>query len=77
MQLETALRLPALAMQLSKLMKTLVLRVTKVPKRTANTMAMISAATPHTSPAMACPELGRPNLAASRRAAHAAARGSG
>jgi hypothetical protein len=31
MQVETALRLPALAMQLSKVVKTLVLRATNVP----------------------------------------------
>jgi hypothetical protein len=47
MQLETALRLPALAMQLSNVVKTFVLRATNVPKRTANTMAMASARTPH------------------------------
>src|SRR5450755_167101 len=55
MQLETALRLPALAMQLSNVVKTFVLRATNVPKRTANTMAMASAKTPHTIPAVACP----------------------
>jgi hypothetical protein len=55
MQLETALRLPALAMQLSNVVKTFVLRATNVPKRTANTMAMASARTPHTIPAVACP----------------------
>ena len=43
MQWETALRLPALAMHLSKVVKTLVLRATNVPKRTANTMPTISA----------------------------------
>jgi hypothetical protein len=55
MQLETALRLPAVAMQLSNVVKTFVLRATNVPKRTANTMAMASAKTPHTIPAVACP----------------------
>ena len=35
MQLETALGLPALAMQLSNVVKTFVLRATNVPKRTA------------------------------------------
>ena len=55
MQLETALRSPALAMQLSNAVKTLVLRATNVPKRTANTTATTSARAPHTIPAMACP----------------------
>ena len=47
MQLETALRLPALAMQLSNVVMTFVLRAMNVPKRTANTMPTISAGTPH------------------------------
>jgi len=59
MQLETALRLPALAMQLSNVVKTFVLRATNVPKRTANTMPTISARTPHTIPATACPGVRR------------------
>src|SRR5213082_969068 len=53
MQLETAVRSPALAMQLSNEVKTLVLFATNVPKRTANTTAITSAMTPHTIPAMA------------------------
>jgi len=40
MQSETALRFPALAMQLSNVVKTLVLRAMNVPKRTASTMAL-------------------------------------
>jgi hypothetical protein len=60
MQFATALRLPALAMQLSNVVKTLVLFATNVPKRTANTTATISAKTPHTIPAMACPWLVAP-----------------
>ena len=60
MQSETALRLPALAMQLSNEVKTFVLRATKVPKRTANTMATASARTPHTIPATACPGFAAP-----------------
>src|SRR6478672_4287747 len=60
MQLETAVRSPALAMQLSNEVKTLVLLATNVPKRTANTMAITSARTPHTIPAMACPEFVAP-----------------
>jgi hypothetical protein len=40
---------------LSNVVKTFVLRATNVPKRTANTMAMASAKTPHTIPAVACP----------------------
>ena len=55
MQLETALRSPALAMQLSNVVKTLVLFAMNVPKRTANTTAITSARTPHTIPAMAWP----------------------
>ena len=51
MQLATALRLAALAMQLSNVVKTLVLRATKVPKRTAKTIPTIRARTPHTIPA--------------------------
>jgi hypothetical protein len=35
---------------LSNVVKTFVLRATNVPKRTANTMAMASAKTPHTIP---------------------------
>jgi hypothetical protein len=71
MQLETALRLPALAMQLSKLVKTLVLRITKVPKRWGPG-APLASWDSRTSPRThtVC---GR-NLAASRRAVHAAAR---
>lgn len=46
MQLETALRLSALAMQLSNVVKPLVLRATNVPKRTANTTSATSARTP-------------------------------
>src|ERR1700750_379771 len=68
MQLETALRSPALAMQLSNEVKTLVLFATKVPKRTANTTATTSARMPHTIPAMAWPwlvtPLARPRLTA-------------
>ena len=66
MQLETALRLPAVAMQLSNVVKTFVLRATNVPKRTANTMAMASAKTPHTIPAVACPALRWPVRGSSR-----------
>ena len=54
MQLETPLRLSALAMQLSNALKTFVSRATNVPKRTANTMPTISARAPHTVPATAC-----------------------
>jgi hypothetical protein len=68
MQFATALRSPALAMQLSNVVKTLVLFATNVPKRTANTMATTSARMPHTIPAMACPwlvaALVRPRLTA-------------
>src|SRR5437763_1035455 len=62
MQLETAVRSPALAMQLSNEVKTLVLFATNVPKRTANTTAITSAMTPHTVPAMAWPWLVAPLL---------------
>ena len=55
MQLETALRLPAVAMQLSNVVKTLVLRATNVPTRTAKTMPTTRARTPHTIPATAWP----------------------
>src|SRR5215469_16637802 len=55
MQLETALRLPALAMQLSNLVKTVVLWATNVPKRTENATATASARTPQMIPATACP----------------------
>ena len=51
---ETALRLPALAMQLTNAVKTFVLCAMNVPKRTANTMPTISARVPHTIPATAC-----------------------
>src|SRR5437899_6300817 len=68
MQLETALRSPALAMQLSNEVKTLVLFAMNVPKRTANTTATTSARMPHTIPAMAWPwlvaPLARPRLTA-------------
>lgn len=61
MQLETSLRLLALAVQLSKLVKTLVLRATNVPTRTENTMAMTSArmpqATQHRPVRSLCPAL--------------------
>ena len=60
MQLATALRSPALAMQLSNVVKTLVLSATNVPKRTAYTTAIASAMTPHTIPAMAWPEFVAP-----------------
>ena len=60
MQLETALRSPALAMQLSNEVKTLVLFAMNVPKRTANTMATTSARMPQTIPAMAWPWLVAP-----------------
>ena len=53
MQLTIALRLPALAMQPSNVVKTLVLRATNMPKCTANAAPTASAMTPHTSPAMA------------------------
>lgn len=46
MQLATSLRLLALAMQLSKLAKALVLCSTNVPTRTENTMPMTSARMP-------------------------------
>jgi hypothetical protein len=55
MQLATSVRLLALAMQLSKLVKTFVLRATDVPTRTENTMATASARVPQTTPAPACP----------------------
>ena len=68
MQFATAVRSPALAMQLSKVVKTLVLFATNVPTRTANTTATTSARMPHTIPAMACPwfvaPLVRPRLTA-------------
>jgi len=48
-----ALRWPAWAMQLSNVVKTLVLRATKTPKCTANTTPTASARTPHTIPATA------------------------
>jgi hypothetical protein len=51
---ETALRMPALAMQLTNAVKTFVLCAMNVPKRTANTMPTISARVPHTIPATAC-----------------------
>src|ERR1700750_1896059 len=60
MQLATALRLPALAIQLSNVVKTLVLSATNVPTRTAYTTAIASAMTPHTIPAMAWPEFVAP-----------------
>src|SRR5689334_6006497 len=60
MHVETSLRLLALAMQLSKLVKTLVLRATNVPTRTENTMAMASARMPQMTPALACPEFVAP-----------------
>src|SRR5689334_7261333 len=60
MQLATALRLPALAIQLSNVVKTLVLFATNVPTRTAYTTAIASAMTPHTIPAMAWPEFVAP-----------------
>src|SRR6516164_9347078 len=63
MQLTTALRLPALAMQLSKVVKTLVLRATSTPKLMVNATATASAKTPHTIPATA-PELAVPLLRA-------------
>ena len=59
MQLVTALRLPALAMQLPNEVKTFVLRATKVPKRTAHTTPVTSARTPHAIPATACPGICR------------------
>ena len=61
MQSETALRFPALAMQLSNVVKTFVLRAMNVPKRTASTMPITSATRPHTSPAMAGPEFVAPS----------------
>src|SRR5258708_4124693 len=60
MQLETSLRLPALAMQLSKLVKTLVFRATSVPTRTPKMTAMITARTPQAIPAPVCPGLVAP-----------------
>jgi hypothetical protein len=51
---------------LSNVVKTFVLRATNVPKRTANTMAMASAKTPHTIPAVACPALRWPVRGSSR-----------
>src|SRR6478672_4571212 len=62
MQLETALRSPALAMQLSNEVKTLVLFAMNVPKRTAKTTATTSARMPHTIPAMAWPWLVAPEV---------------
>ena len=64
MQLATALRLPALAIQLSNVVKTLVLSATNVPTRTAYTTAIASAMTPHTIPAMAWPEFVAPGPSA-------------
>jgi hypothetical protein len=60
MQLETALRLPAFAMQLSNVVNTLVLLATKLPTRTAKTMPAASARMPHASPAMAWPGYAAP-----------------
>src|SRR5690349_24578597 len=60
MQLATALRLPALAIQLSNVVKTLVLFATNMPTRTAYTTAIASAMTPQTIPAMAWPEFVAP-----------------
>jgi hypothetical protein len=60
MQLETALRSLALTMQLSNLVKTLVLRATSVPTRTPNVTAMTIASTPQTIPATAWPEFVAP-----------------
>jgi hypothetical protein len=57
MQVETSPRLLAWAMHLSNEVKTVVLRSTNVPTRTANTMEMASARMPQISPAAACPEL--------------------
>jgi hypothetical protein len=58
MQVETALL--ALAMQLSNVVKMLVLCATNVPKCTVNTMSATSVRTPHTIPATACPGLAAP-----------------
>jgi hypothetical protein len=45
----------ALAMQLSNVVKALVLRATNVPTRTVNTAATASARTAQTTPVTACP----------------------
>src|SRR6266536_3255232 len=60
MQVETSLRLPAFAMQLSNLVKTLVLFATSVPTRTPKMTAMITARTPQAIPAPVCPGLVAP-----------------
>jgi len=54
MQFATSLWLPALAMQLLKLVKSLVFLATKVPARMENAMPTASARMPHTSLAVAC-----------------------
>ena len=53
MQVATSLRLLALAMQLPKVVKALVLRATNVPTRTVNTTATASARTAQTTPVTA------------------------
>src|SRR6266700_5185939 len=60
MQLETSVRLPALAMQLSNLVKAPVLRAAQVPTCTLRSIAMIRARTLQMTPARAWPGLVAP-----------------